>query len=175
MNAFGNDERFHVTIVCSRLSDTLLQRYSNLSLIKRPNISDFLRSYQDADIVIVPMVENIFSGITVALEAVALGRPVLATRTGGVPTYFSDDEVLYVPAGDAHAMLDSVLGDSNKDCEDRVTRASTRFQRNDYSTHAMISRYVKITSRFIPAQVSPLDSLRSVSTHPAGDSGRLEQ
>jgi glycosyltransferase involved in cell wall biosynthesis len=149
LKAFGNDKRFHVTIICSHLSDTLLMNYSNLSLVRNPTINEFLTRYREADIVVVPMVDNIFSGITVALEAVALGKPVLATRTGGLLTYFTEDELLYVPIGDAETMLNSVIETSHDDRQRQAARAYLRFQKSDYSTRAMIGRYVAITQRFI--------------------------
>ena len=62
-------------------------------------MSDFIACYHWADIVAVPMRQNIYSGITVALEAAAMGTPVVSSRTGGVPTYFGEDEVFYSPAG----------------------------------------------------------------------------
>ena len=42
---------------------------------------------------------------TVALEAMAAGRPVIASRIGGLPEQVVEGETgLLVPAGDAHAL-----------------------------------------------------------------------
>ena len=48
------------------------------------------------------------SGITVILEAVASGVPVVATDVGGLRDYFSDTEVCYVPPGEPCALRDAV-------------------------------------------------------------------
>ncbi len=109
LRAFGNDERFSVTIMCPWLDRERLVEYKNVTLLPGTTLPDLVRSYEDADIVAVPMRTNIYSGITVALEATAVGRPVLSSDTGGVPTYFDHDEVLYCPVGDADAMRETVL------------------------------------------------------------------
>jgi glycosyltransferase involved in cell wall biosynthesis len=143
--AFGNDDRFQVTVICAWLGDDKLSRYSNFSVIRGPSMADFHRCYQEADIVTVPMKENIYSGITVALEAAAMGKAVLSSRTGGVPTYFNDDEVFYVPVGDPLAMREIVLSTTVQSRFERAEKAHRRFLETDYSTDAMIRRYSELT------------------------------
>jgi glycosyltransferase involved in cell wall biosynthesis len=85
-----------------------------------------------ADVVVVPSLSEAFG--LVAAEAMALGRPLVATRVGGLPEVIDDGETgLLVDAGDP-----SVLADAIRRClEDRElaarlgaagrTRARTRF------------------------------------------------
>jgi glycosyltransferase involved in cell wall biosynthesis len=144
-DAFGNDDRFQVTVICWWLGDDKLSQYNNFLAIRDPSMADFHRCYQEADIVTVPMKENIFSGITVALEAVAMGKAVLSSRTGGVPTYFNDDEVFYAPVGDPVAMREIVLSTTVQSRLERAEKAHRRFLETDYSTDAMIRRYAELT------------------------------
>ena len=143
--AFGNDDRFHLTIICGRLSEDQVKQYRNVVLIRPSSMSEFLRCYEEADIVAVPMKENIFSGITVALEAVAMGKPVLSSRTGGVPTYFEEDDVFYVPVGDAAAMREVVISTDHASRRQRAENAQSRFIERDYSSRALIRRYAELT------------------------------
>ena len=146
LRAFGNDVRFEVRIICHGLDkEKLTREYSNLTILTSPDMNDFIECYRWADVVVVPMHSNTYSGITVALEGVAMGKPVLSTRTGGVPTYFDEDEVFYTPVGDHNSMRDTVLGSDDGLRAQRAERAQQRFLERDYSTHGLISRYVELT------------------------------
>jgi glycosyltransferase involved in cell wall biosynthesis len=146
LRAFGNDARFEVRIICQWLDKTKLTReYSNLTILTSPVMNEFIECYRWADVVVVPMHTNTYSGITVALEGVAMGKPVLSTRTGGVLTYFDEDEVFYTPVGDHHSMRDTVLGSDERLLAERADRAQRRFLERDYSTHGLISRYAELT------------------------------
>ncbi len=150
LDSFGNDDRFEVRVICHWLDKLQLnQKYSNLSILNSPNMSDFINCYHWADVVVVPMERNIYSGITVALEGVAMGKPVLSTRTGGVPTYFEEDEVFYTPVRDTQAMRDILLESDARQRAQRAERAQQRFLERDYSTHGLISRYVQLTKELL--------------------------
>lgn len=143
--AFGNDDRFIMVVACQWLDATLEEKYANLTLIRNPSMRDFIETYATSDLVVVPMVENIFSGITVALEAAAMARPVLSTRTGGVPTYFDDDEICYAPPGSPVAMRNAALSITPEQLLELGARARARFEQSDYSTRALAKRYVNLT------------------------------
>jgi glycosyltransferase involved in cell wall biosynthesis len=65
--------------------------------------------YRNAAVVVVPTVDNLHaSGITSILEAAAVGTPIVASRTGGIDRYFSDDEISFVPAGDPLALASAL-------------------------------------------------------------------
>lgn len=145
IKAFGSDDRFHLTIVCRWLAASKVERHSNI-VLEEPSPGDELRDlYRQADIIAVPMEENVFSGITVALEAAALGKPILATRTGGVPTYFAEDEVLYAPVEDPKAMREVVEASTPASRKAVAERAQARLIERDYSTRGMIARYGRIS------------------------------
>lgn len=149
LEAFGNDPRFEVTIVCRWLDARTLERYANLRSPSNMTVSRQRDEYLKADVVVVPMVENDYSGITVAMEAVAMGKPVVSTATGGVDTYFDENEVLFVPPGDPMALRDAVLTTSDADFLARAQRAQSRFVQAGYDAESMIDRYIAATTALL--------------------------
>ena len=145
LEAFGGDPRFEVAIVCRWLGDEHLKAHSNLRIPRIASVADQREMYGWADVVVMPMRPNCFSGITVLLEAAALGRPIVSSRTGGAETYFNDDEVTYVPPGDAAALKRAVLEASRPDLLARAVRAQARFVADGYSAQDMVERYVALT------------------------------
>ena len=112
-------------------------------------MQEFRELYRWADVVVVPMVSNLYSGITVALEATSLGVPVVSSDTGGIPTYFSPEEMIYVPPSDPVALRDRVLGCSAEELLGYVQRAQAHFRKQDYSTRGMAARYVELSQRLL--------------------------
>ena len=149
LEAFGNDERFEIVIICGWLTDATAARYKNLRVPRNPSMQEFRELYRWADMVVVPMVSNLYSGITVALEATSLGVPVVSSDTGGIPTYLAPDEVLYVPPSDPVALRERVLQCSAAELKTYVLRAQNRFRRQDYSTRGMAARYVELSERLL--------------------------
>jgi glycosyltransferase involved in cell wall biosynthesis len=73
--------------------------------------SDALRTvYSQAAAVVVPLKENDFqAGITVILEAMAMGRPVITTRTAGMaPGLIHNQNCILVPPADAEALRNAI-------------------------------------------------------------------
>jgi glycosyltransferase involved in cell wall biosynthesis len=147
--AFGNDDRFQLTIICSRLTYDQIRQYRNVVLVDNPTMAEFLDCYREADMVAVSMKENNFAGITVALEAVAMGKPVVSSRTGGVTSYFEEEDVFFVPVGDASAMREVVLSSDHVSRHQRAESAQRRFVARDYSTRALIRRYSELTREML--------------------------
>lgn len=145
LDAFGNHPNVLLTLVCWRLSESDIAQYNNVRLLRITNRTDFVACYYAADIALVTMVENIFSGITSALDAAAAGVPLIATRTGGILTYFTEDEVCFVPAGDVQALRNAVTGTSAEARREKADRALRRFRENDYSNNGLARRYCDIS------------------------------
>ncbi len=95
------------------------------------------------DVVVVPSRSDALP--LVLLQAMAYGRPVIASAVGGIPEAASHpDEVLLVDAGDARALADALaqtLGDP--DAALRRCRAARRRIERDFSLAATNRRYLR--------------------------------
>jgi glycosyltransferase involved in cell wall biosynthesis len=150
LDAFGDDARFEVRIICGWIDEVVdVNAYGNLTVPRSPTLADQLSAYDWADVVIMPMSENVYSGITVVCEAAARGVPVVSSQTGGVPTYFTSDEVLYVPPGDPKALRDAVLARTPEEWTQQAAAATRRFRMSDYSEHGMAKRYIECTKTML--------------------------
>lgn len=83
-----------------------------------PNVSarrysylELRRLYASSRFVVVPLYENDFqAGVTTMLEAMAMGKAVIATRTSGQRDVIEDGvNGLYVPPGDVKAWREAIL------------------------------------------------------------------
>jgi glycosyltransferase involved in cell wall biosynthesis len=65
--------------------------------------------YAESAIVVVPLSRSLMSGVTVALEAMAMGKPVILTRVPYVEEFLQDGEHgFFVPQGDVEALRGKV-------------------------------------------------------------------
>jgi glycosyltransferase involved in cell wall biosynthesis len=83
------------------------------------NLFDLRQLYADATLVVVPLVETDFqAGITTILEAMAMGKAVICTRTSGqIDTIVDGENGRYVPAEDAPALrsaIEELLGNAGE-------------------------------------------------------------
>lgn len=121
-------------------------------------------AYQWADVVVVPLVEHLHaSGITVVCEAVAMGKPVVASRTGGLDHYFTDEHIDYVPVGDAQALKYKVrsvaLGGPARRA--RIVAAQARMVELDLSSAGYARRLVELSDGLLASL--PATPQRSVA------------
>src|SRR3569623_539549 len=71
--------------------------YANFE-VTAMSMNEIREAYDWADCVVVPLTANLHaSGLTVALETVALGLPLVITDAGGYSSYFDRDCVHFVP------------------------------------------------------------------------------
>jgi glycosyltransferase involved in cell wall biosynthesis len=80
---------------------------------------------------------------TVALEALQAGRPLIASRVGGLPELVGEDNGALVPAGDAAALADAlerVLGDAVE--QDRLAAGSLA-RAGAYEVEAFLDRIIE--------------------------------
>jgi glycosyltransferase involved in cell wall biosynthesis len=99
--------------------------------------------YTRAEVVAVAVTPNLHvSGMSVLLEAMACGRPVVATETPGMSEYVADGETgLLVPPGDADALADalsSLLAEPERARE--LGRAGRRAIESNFTTSQLASR-----------------------------------
>ena len=92
--------------------------------------------------------------ITSALDAASVGVPIIASRTGGIPTYFDEDAVFFVPVGDHLAMREAALSSTVAERLAKAERARHRFNVLDYSTHGLMRRYCDMSRKLLDDRLS---------------------
>ena len=108
LSAFAGKPGFELVIASSKARVSVKRGVGNVRVKAARSEAEVRALYDWADVAVVAMKENRHaSGITVILEAVASGVPVVATDTGGLRDYFSEGEVCYVPVGDARALREA--------------------------------------------------------------------
>ncbi|TKC85867.1 glycosyltransferase [Trinickia terrae] len=104
VKAFGNDSRYTVRLATRRKIPKALHA-PNVQIAPASGLAKQRELYDWADLVVVPLRPNYHaSGITVVLEAAALGKPVIASDVGGLRDYFTAQQVTYVPPHDVAAL-----------------------------------------------------------------------
>ena len=114
--------------------------------------------YAWADVIVVPLRPNFHaSGITVMLEAAAVGKPMIVSDVGGLSDYFPHDTAAYVPAFDAQAMRQA----ADRFVADPVAalacaRAAAACLRDrDLTTQAFAEQHVRITRDMLRRRRTP--------------------
>jgi glycosyltransferase involved in cell wall biosynthesis len=114
-----------------------------------------LRSlYARSAVVVVPLVDVDYdAGVTALTEAMAMARPVVATRTRGQRDVLRhEQEGLYVPPGDAAALrgaLERLLGDAAT--AERMGRAGRAAVESRHTLDAYVDRLASVVSAGQPA------------------------
>lgn len=147
LHAVGGDSRFELVLLTRNAATrAAAAAWTNVQVPPWRGLAHLLALYDASDVVVIPMVENNYSGITVGLEATLRGRPVVAARTGGVGSYLGPEGALWYPPGDVPALRDALLACADGACQQVVLRARARYQREDYSTRGMLRRYLALTT-----------------------------
>lgn len=78
----------------------------------------------------------------VLLEAAAAGTPIVTTRVGGVPSMFSEDEAILVPAEDPRALATAIdaVRSQPRAAQARAAAARRRLER-DFAPRPWLERY----------------------------------
>lgn len=155
VDALGSVPGVQLKIACRWISEQLTADHQNIQVLRSLSFDDLKKLYEKADFIVVPMVENNFSGITVALEAAALGRPLICTRTGGVPTYFSEKEAIFVEPRRADQIREAVVGTDPASAGDYAAQAKARFRSSGYTSFDMVGRYAAISQEFAAEHLKP--------------------
>lgn len=114
--------------------------------VVRLDLHQLRQLYADASVVVMPLHESDFqAGVTTLLEAMAMGKPIVCTRTTGQTDVVTDGVTgIYVPVGDApamHAALRELLDDPSR------ARALGAAARQWVVEHADIDVYVELLRR----------------------------
>jgi glycosyltransferase involved in cell wall biosynthesis len=124
----------------------LEQQVSNANIVDRVTFTgalphrELLRTIALADIVVVP---SLFEGFGMAAaEGMALGRPVIAARTGGLADIISDGKTgLLVKAGDAVELVGAIKRlAADPDLRGRIGRAARAHVEEQFAAQQIASR-----------------------------------
>lgn len=163
VNAVRIDRDCELKIAATRTVPREVMQASNVESIRPTTASEIFNLYQWADIVVLPLCENLHaSGITVLAEAALSGVPVIASDTGGLRAYFSDDEVKYVPVGDSNSLMAAVRElAADDELRFRLARASqARIISEDLSSESYAVRHRELSARLLSDRQTVLnDSL----------------
>lgn len=152
LRAFAGDERYVVRIAARRVSRRMIRGLSNVALFNPRTADEVKALYEWADVVVVSLKPNLHaSGITVILEAVILGVPVVCTRSGGLCAYFSSREVRYVPALAPVAMrraVEELAADKRRRAE-MVARAQHRLAAAELTAQGFAERQRRLSEKLV--------------------------
>ncbi|MCJ2179791.1 glycosyltransferase family 4 protein [Novosphingobium album (ex Hu et al. 2023)] len=139
---------WHLRIVSQTCPSRLAEGVDNVEILPVSSNEELMSLYSSADLAIVPLVTNFHaSGITALEEAVLMGIPVIASDTGGLHAYFSDDMVTYVEPGN-HADMRAAIEVLTSQPEARLAKArlaQTQTTHEGLSSFSFARRHVEIS------------------------------
>lgn len=147
--AFDGDPRFTVRLATRRRVKTS-PRSDNVNIGPVQGLEAQRELYAWADVIVVPLHENKHaSGITVIFEGVTCGKPVIATKVGGLEGYFSPDELTYVPPNDPMALRETAANLTKDPAAalQKAQRATHRLIHSAYTTENFARQHVVLTEK----------------------------
>lgn len=124
-----------------------LDGLTNTEIGRCNTIAEMNALYDGAHMVIIGLKPNTHaSGLTVMLEAVARGVPVVCADEGGLGDYFGDDAVFFFGPDRAFQTVEQAIAGVRADPADalaRAQRAQARFVAQGYDSVSWVGRFLK--------------------------------
>jgi glycosyltransferase involved in cell wall biosynthesis len=136
-------------------SKTIRRRQSwpdNVVIVRPETAQEIIDLYDWADIVVVALKRNLHaSGITVIVEAVSFGLPVVCTDTGGLRAYFNEQEIRFVAPRNSQAIRKNIEElAANDELRFRLTvRAQRRMLRDELTSYAYAIRHRNLSETLL--------------------------
>jgi glycosyltransferase involved in cell wall biosynthesis len=146
LGRFRREEPYTQKLRSILLNEGLFGRVKWLGL--RENVQDFMTAF---DLLAVPSIEEPLG--LVAVESLAAGTPVVATRTGGLPEIVKHDECgMLVPTEDPDAFADAVIRLAKAGTmRNRMGQTGKEFVLREFETEQLCDRveqiYLQVVSR----------------------------
>lgn len=156
IKAFGNDARYTVKLATRRRIPASL-RAPNVEIASFSGIRKQHELYDWADVIVVPLRPNSHaSGITVMLEAAAVGKPMVATNVGALQDYFPAGEAAYVPPFNPQALREAVdqLVAAPADALHQARAAAAGLLSRDLTTQHYAMQHVRLTQAMLRARAT---------------------
>ncbi|WP_176080207.1 glycosyltransferase [Paraburkholderia tropica] len=176
--ALGNDARYHVRIATRRRIPAEV-RAPNVEVVRVSGLQQQHALYEWADIIVVPLRPNTHaSGITVMLEAAALGKPMIVTKVGALEDYFDEKAAYYVEPFNTQQLRDAVnaLVDDPARTLAQAREACEQLQTRDLTTENFARQHAQLTRDMLrerDPRVAPASRADGVSSaHAAGQMPR---
>ncbi|KVN41827.1 glycosyl transferase [Burkholderia pyrrocinia] len=155
--AFGGDARYEVRLATRRRVPREWHA-PNVTIGSAAGLARQHELYAWADLIVVPLRPNYHaSGITVMLEAAAVGKPMIVSDVGGLRDYFPHDTAAYVPPFDAQALrqaADRFAADPSVALA-TARAAAARLREHDLTTQAFAAQHVRITRELLRQHRTP--------------------
>ena len=154
IKAFGNDARYTVKLATRRRIPASL-RAPNVEIALFSGIRKQHELYDWADVIVVPLRPNTHaSGITVMLEAAAVGKPMIVTDVGALQDYFPVGEASYIPPFNAPALRDAVdrLAAAPANALRQAQAAAAGLLTRNLTTQHYALQHVRITQDMLRAR-----------------------
>jgi glycosyltransferase involved in cell wall biosynthesis len=154
IKAFGNDPRYTVKLATRRRIPASL-RAPNVEIALFSGIRKQHELYEWADVIVVPLRPNSHaSGITVMLEAAAVGKPMVVTNVGALQDYFPADEAAYIPPFNPQALRAAVDRFAATPAEGlrQAQAAAAGLLSRDLTTQHYAMQHVRITQEMLRAR-----------------------
>lgn len=152
VKAVAKVEGAYLDILSGSAPQSLVGRHCNMRIYAAKTNTELEAAYANASVAVIPLLENLHaSGATVIQEAVLSGVPVIASDTGGLRNYFTDDEVTYVPVGDAAAMAAAIIALTSdpQAANAQAERAQRAMLQRGMGAEDYIRRHVALTKELL--------------------------
>ena len=152
ITAVKNDARYTAKAITRAPLTEHLQGVGNVVQEVPTSNEELFALFRWADIVVICLTENLHaSGITVVEEAVLCGLPVICTHVGGIESYFTEDEITYVPVGDPEAVRQAVqqLAADAALREGKVRRALSRMKTGNINSRSYVAQHVALSQELL--------------------------
>jgi glycosyltransferase involved in cell wall biosynthesis len=148
---------YSIKILSWKVTEEMIDKYTNIEKIMITSNSLLFSQYDWADMVVVPLKQNLHaSGITVLEEATVLGLPVICSDTGGLRAYFSDEEIYFVPPGDSVELQKAIAklaGDDHLRWA-LVERAQARMKTGGLNSRSYAQRHAELSRELLTFDTS---------------------
>ena len=151
VGALGNDSHYQVRIATRRRMPASA-RADNVEIVRVSGIKQQHALYDWADIIVVPLRPNTHaSGITVMLEAGALGKPMIATKVGALEDYFDEKAASYVEPFNVQQLRDAAnaLAADPARALEQAREACEQLRTRDLTTQHFARQHAQLTREML--------------------------